>query len=95
MKRINRTELAGLTITLILGILLLTAVLEYSFPVMKYAIISGQLVDVRGPVGQEVGDFLWKNRPIDLIAQAFVLFGAAAGCLAILRVEKKKEGDES
>ncbi|MBS7643903.1 hypothetical protein KEJ26_04950 [Candidatus Bathyarchaeota archaeon] len=37
-------------------------------------------------------DFLWTFRLIDIIAQAFVLFAAAACCAAMLRREKGEEG---
>jgi NADH-quinone oxidoreductase subunit J len=34
---------------------------------------------------QQVSQFLWKYRSLDVIAQAFVLFTAALGCIALLR----------
>jgi NADH-quinone oxidoreductase subunit J len=36
-------------------------------------------------VMQQVSQFLWGYRGLDLIAQAFVLFAAALGCIALLR----------
>ncbi len=36
-------------------------------------------------VMQQVSQFLWGYRGLDLIGQAFVLFAAALGCIALLR----------
>ena len=36
-------------------------------------------------VMQQVSQFLWSYRGLDLIAQAFVLVAAALGCIALLR----------
>lgn len=38
----------------------------------------------------ETPEFLWTYRLIDMIAQAFVMFAAAACCVTVLRVEKKE-----
>lgn len=38
----------------------------------------------------ETTEFLWTYRLIDMIAQAFVLFAAAACCVTLLRIEKKE-----
>jgi hypothetical protein len=38
----------------------------------------------------ETPEFLWIYRLIDMIAQAFVMFAAAACCVTVLRVEKKE-----
>lgn len=94
MKEADLIELAGLIATVISAILFSILIIEHSFPLMEYAVTTEQLVDVRVPVGQEVGKFLWTHRSIDLIVQAFVLFGAAAGCLAILRAEKRSEEEK-
>ena len=36
---------------------------------------------------QTVGDFLWGNKALDLIAQAFVLLASAICCLALLKTD--------
>ena len=38
----------------------------------------------------ETTEFLWTYRLIDMVAQAFVLFAAAACCVTVLRVEQKE-----
>ncbi len=90
---IDLIRLAGLT-TVILAILIFwMLIVEYDFPAFKY-------VDPNQPpelvendtsiIGQRVSWFLWNYRVIDLIAQAFVLFAAAACCMALLRIEERK-----
>ncbi len=90
---IDLIRLAGLT-TVILAILIFWMfIVEYDFPAFKY-------VDPDQPpelvendtsiIGQRVSRFLWNYRVLDLMGQAFVLFAAAACCMALLRVEERK-----
>ena len=66
-------------------------IVGYGFPTFEYALPSEELIEVETTaIGPEVGRFLWTNRSIDLIAQAFVLFAAAVCCLALLRGREKK-----
>jgi len=86
-------RLAGLTTVILVILIFWMLIVEYDFPAFKY-------VDPDQPpelvendtsiIGQRVGWFLWNYRVIDLIAQAFVLFAAAACCMALLRVEERK-----
>jgi hypothetical protein len=90
---IDLTRLAGLTIVILAILIFWMLIVEYDFPALKY-------VDPDQPpelvendtliIGQRVSRFLWNYRVIDLIAQAFVLFAAAACCMALLRVEERK-----
>lgn len=41
--------------------------------------------------GQITSEYLWNNRTLDVIIQAVLVFGAAAGCIAMLRSGKEKE----
>jgi hypothetical protein len=68
--------------TAISSVLLILAllVMNHKFPILSSA----------ETVGIEATDFLWTYRLIDLMAQAFVLFAAAACCVAVLRNEEKK-----
>jgi len=88
-----RIRLAGLA-TVILAILIFWMfIVEYDFPAFKYVDPDQPLELVENDtwiIGQEVGRFLWDYRVIDLIAQAFVLFAAAACCVALLRVEERE-----
>ena len=63
-------------VTLILSLL----VVNYEFPIFD----SAETVEI------ETTEFLWTYRLIDMIAQAFVLFAAAACCVAVLRAEEKQ-----
>jgi hypothetical protein len=47
-------------------------------------------VDVNGNVGAEDSRFMWNNTGLALIAQAFVLFAAAAATLGLLRNGEEK-----
>lgn len=66
---------------------------EYEFPLFEFAGPPTELVeDDVAVIGAEVSRFLWSDRVIDLIAQAFVLFAAAACCMAMLRNGGEKDG---
>jgi hypothetical protein len=92
--KVNYIRIAGF-ILILLAILILFTIVEYDFPIFKYA---GTLTDPSvelveedvTKIGQEVSRFLWNYRVIDLIAQAFVLFAAATCCVAILRIDEEK-----
>ncbi|MCW3993802.1 MAG: hypothetical protein NWE85_04470 [Candidatus Bathyarchaeota archaeon] len=90
---VARIRLAVLT-TVILAILIFwMLIVEYDFPAFKYVDPNQppELVENdTSTIGQEVSRFLWEYRVIDLIAQAFVLFAAAACCMALLRIEERK-----
>jgi hypothetical protein len=90
---IDRIRLAGLT-TVILAILVFwMLIVEYDFVVFRY-VDPDQIPELvendTSIIGQEVSWFLWNYRVIDLIAQAFVLFAAAACCMALLRIEERE-----
>lgn len=78
--KIDRIRVAGLTATVFVTLILSILVASYEFPIFN----SAKTVEV------ETTEFLWTYRLIDLIAQAFVLFAAAACCVAVLRAEEKE-----
>jgi hypothetical protein len=91
---IDRIDAAGLVASLFLIVVLGMFIAQNSFPAFLYAPSDEQrLVNVTQPIGPAESDFMWKNRSTDLIAQAFVLFVAAAGCLAILRIDENKKSE--
>lgn len=90
--KIDGISVAGLLVSLFLVLVLAGFIVQNSFPAFLYA-PSRKLVSVAQPLGQAESDFIWTYRSTDLIAQAFVLFAAAAGCLAILRIEEGKKSE--
>ena len=90
---IDRIRLAGLTIMALAGLISWMLIVGYDFPVFKYVDPDQPLELVEKDtaiIGQEVSRFLWGYRAIDLMGQAFVLFAAAACCMALLRIEEMK-----
>jgi hypothetical protein len=89
---IDRIRVAGLTAAVLATLIFSTLIVEYEFPIFKYAEPPAQLVENETAIiGQEVSRFLWNYRVIDLITQAFVLFAAAACCVALLRTEEREK----
>jgi hypothetical protein len=62
-----------------------------SFPMFNPSSASERLINTTGNIGPQDSSFMWTNRTLDLMAQAFVIFTAAAGSLAILRIAEKKD----
>ena len=85
--RFDGIEAAGLTVAILAVIVSCVFIAQNSFPTPY----STPPLESTQSVGQEVSKFMWKSRSLDLIAQALVLFGAAVGCLAILRSEKAEK----
>jgi hypothetical protein len=90
---IDRISVAGLVTSLFLVLVLGVFIAQNSFPAFLYAPSKEQLVSVTQSLGQAESNFIWTYRSTDLITQAFVLFAAAAGCLAILRVEENRKSE--
>jgi len=89
--RIDWVRVAGITVVVSAVLIFSMLIVRYGFPAFEYASPSAELVEVETTaIGPEVSQFLWTYRLIDLIAQAFVLFAAAACCVAVLRAEEKK-----
>lgn len=80
----DKISIFGLIITGIMIFSLILIVFKEPFPAFHYA-ISASLVDVNSDVAKSYSKFIWEERWQDLIAQAFVMFTAAASCLAIFR----------
>jgi hypothetical protein len=79
--KIDWVRVAGITIVV-------SAVLIFSMLVVRSEFPAFDHVE---PVEIETTEFLWTYRLIDMIAQAFVLFAAAACCVAMLRIKEKKK----
>jgi hypothetical protein len=59
--------------------------LQHNFPIFNASTQNGSYVDVTQNVGAADSRFLWNNDGLALIAQAFVLFAAAAATLGLLK----------
>ena len=92
---VDKIEMAGLILSILSAIFLCMLIAQNSFPAFKYAVSDKHLVGTTQSIGLKVSHFVWKNRSMDLIMQAFVLFASAVACLAILRREETKGKVES
>ena len=89
---VDRIRVVGLSAIILATLFFSMLILEYTFPVFKYASHPTEPVgNETAIIGPEVSRFLWNYRVVDLIAQAFVLFAAAACCVALLRTKEKKK----
>ena len=88
--RIDWVRVAGITVVVSAVLIFSMLIVRYGFPAFEYASPSAEIEVETTEIGPEVSQFLWTYRLIDLIAQAFVLFAAAACCVAVLRAEEKK-----
>jgi hypothetical protein len=87
----NLLLLAGL-ICAILAVALFAAVaVKETFPVFNYSNQTGSYVSVDQAVGENDSRFMWNNDGLALIAQAFVLFAAAATALGLLSAKEEKK----
>ena len=76
----------------ILAVTLFAAVaVKAPFPVFSPSNQTGSSVNIDQNVGAEDSRFMWNNNGLALIAQAFVLFAAAAAALGLLKVGEEKK----
>ena len=87
----DKIEITGIILAVTAILVAFIFISQNSIPAFKYANENWIKIEVSKPLGPETANFIWNYRSLDLITQAFVLFGAAAGCLAILREEREKE----
>lgn len=92
---IDKIGVTGLVISVLLVAIFGIVITQNSFPAFEHATSNERLIATTQPIGQEASSFMWTYRSTDLMAQAFVLFAAAAGCLAILRVEENSRKSET
>ncbi len=92
MLRVNRILALGLAFLILFGTFIVALLARYAFPLFEYSSTPSELLRIDMPnLGQMVSNFLWSFRPLDLIMLAFVLFGAAACCIAMVREEKEED----
>ncbi|MDH5811489.1 MAG: hypothetical protein QXO54_04270 [Candidatus Methanomethylicaceae archaeon] len=82
---LDRTAAAGAFLSVLAIIIFAVLVFQNSFPALEYVLDKGHYLSVQGDIGPGYSRFLWENRSVDVLAQAFVMFVAAVSCLAIFR----------
>lgn len=87
--KLNAAFVACLIFSLVVVALFAAIALQQSFPIFNSSQAASS-VSVSGDVGAQDSAFLWNNTGLALIAQAFVLFAAAAATLGLL-----KNGEEN
>ncbi|MFH0848278.1 MAG: NADH-quinone oxidoreductase subunit J [archaeon] len=90
-RRRDWMSVAGTSLAIVLIIFILTMVFTTAFPIFSATMFLQRFVESFGNVGQSVSRLLWGERPLDLIAQAFLVLASAASCSALLKLRSKKE----
>ncbi|MCD6126501.1 MAG: hypothetical protein J7J19_05840 [Thaumarchaeota archaeon] len=85
--KVDYLQVIGVIFAIAAIVVALIMINEQEFPLFKYA-ESRTLINVGDDVGERSGIFLWKNRSLDLLIQAFVLLASAIGCVALFRAER-------
>jgi hypothetical protein len=87
--KLNAAFIVCLVCAVVAVVLFAAVALEQSFPVFNSSQAASS-VNVSGDVGGQDSAFLWNNTGYAVLAQAFVLFAAAAATLGLL-----KNGEEN
>jgi len=88
MKR-DMGKAIGMTVSILALVLLGRLVFTYDLTVFEYIRARVQFVQSMAPdIGQQASRFLWNYRVLDILAGAFLVFVAAACCIAMLREER-------
>jgi multisubunit Na+/H+ antiporter MnhB subunit len=85
----DKISLAGLLLSIVVLVMLLWVGSSDILQLDSFTRFSSDFADER--IGQITSEYLWNNRTLDVIIQAVLVFGAAAGCIAMLRSGKEKE----
>lgn len=79
----------GMAVSILALVLLGRLVLTHDVIVFEYLRTRVQFVLSAAPdIGQQASGFLWTYRVLDVFAGAFLVFVAAACCIAMLREER-------
>lgn len=88
--KLNSITIAGGLLALFLIGFFALIILQSPFPVFNGS-SSDHFIGTNQNIGVQDSEFMWTSRTVDIAAQAFVIFAAAAGCLALLRIEGKED----
>ncbi len=89
----NAIVVAGIVFALLAIVVFVFVSGQNPFPAFHYATQSDHFINVNANVGPVDSRFMWTNYDLTLVAQAFVLFGAAAASLAMLRTDEKEDSE--
>lgn len=87
----NKILVAGTMLAFVTVVFFVTIVASNPFPTFRPNGQTQRFVNTNSNVGVEDSEFMWTNFDTALAGQAFVIFAAAAGCLAILRIEERRK----
>lgn len=90
----TRITLAGIALAFLALGAFIVIVTQNPFPVFNGSSAPGQnrFVGTNSDVGPSDSHFMWSKLSLDLLAQAFLIFAAAAGCLALMQPDEKAGG---
>lgn len=88
--KINTTSILCVFFAIVALAFFTLIALQQNFPVFNASNQAGSYVSIDGNVGAEDARFMWNNDGLALIAQAVVLFAAAAATLGLLKGEEEK-----
>ena len=91
--KINAVLIVGAILVILVVVVFVVIAGQTPFPAFKYATQTSQYVNTTSNIGPEDSQFMWTNYDLTLIAQAFVMFAAAAAALAMLRTDDKEDSD--
>jgi hypothetical protein len=91
VNNLDKITLAGTVFALIAAAFLIALIMRNPFPMSGLTAQSDRFVNATSNIGSQDSKFMWTNLSKDLAGQAFVIFAAAAGCLAVLRTAGTKE----
>lgn len=90
-RKLDTIAIAGSILVLIALASVSSIALRSPFQHFGADLAGGRLIETSSDVGQEDSRFMWSNRSMDLLAQAFAIFAASVACLSMLR-ESSKNG---
>ena len=89
--KVNVIIIVGILFALLAVAVFTLVAIQNPFPAFKYSPLTDHYVSITQNIGPEDSRFMWTNNTLNLIAQAFILFAAAA--LALLSTNKKEESE--
>jgi hypothetical protein len=88
--KINAFYLACAIFAVLAIVIFAFVAFQQQFPIFNSSGQTSSFVSTSENIGAEDSRFMWTNDGLALIAQAFVLFAAAAATLGLLKAEGEK-----